>query len=305
MKVMTHHKYGSPSVLQLENIEQPKPKGNEVLIKVKYSSVTAGDIRLRSSDFPKAFWLIGRLMFGLTKPKRGILGHEFSGIIEAVGDHVTKYKVGDHVFGTTTGLKAGSYAEYVCIPESWKSGVMAIKPKGLSFESAAGLPIGSMTASYLLQKGQIENKRRVLIYGASGSVGSFALQLAKLHGAQVTAVCSPKNFDMMKSLGADCTLDYHNDAYKQGHESYDLIFDAVMKINKKQVKDILAPGGEFVSVTSMTKEVTETLIKMGNLVADNKLKVFIDKTFPLEETNQAHTLADSGRKRGNVLIKID
>ena len=304
MKAVVYKKYGSPEVLKLINIQKPKPKNNEVLVKVYASSVTSGDVRLRSSDFPALFWLPARLIFGLFKPKKKILGHEFSGVVEEIGKNVTKFKIGDNVFGTTTMLNTGSYAEYVCIPQKWKHGVIEVKPKNLSHHEAATLPIGAMTAYYLLEKAKLKGEQNVLIYGASGSVGSFAVQIAKLKGLKVQAVCSTPNFEMVKSLGADSVLDYKKEDYSKSNDKFDIVFDAVGKTTKSKAKKVLKTNGIFVSVKMLTKEKEEHLKSIKNMVENEKLNSFIDKSFNLSEIVKAHEYVETGRKRGNVAINI-
>ena len=304
MKAVVYKKYGSPEVLKLINIKKPKPKNNEVLVKVYASSVTSGDVRLRSSDFPALFWLPARLIFGLFKPKKKILGHEFSGVVEEIGKNVTKFKIGDNVFGTTTMLNTGSYAEYVCIPQKWKHGVIEVKPKNLSHHEAATLPIGAMTAYYLLEKAKLKGEQNVLIYGASGSVGSFAVQIAKLKGLKVQAVCSTPNFEMVKSLGADSVLDYKKEDYSKSNDKFDIVFDAVGKTTKSKAKKVLKTNGIFVSVKMLTKEKEEHLKSIKNMVENEKLNSFIDTSFNLSEIVKAHEYVETGRKRGNVAINI-
>ncbi len=187
MKAVIYRNYGPPNVLRLTEIEKPIPKDDEILVKIHAATVTSGDIRLRGSDFPPLFWLPARLIFGLFKPKKKILGHELSGTVEAIGKDVTKFKIGDHVFGTTTMLKTGSYAEYICLPQEWKHGVVEKKPENLSFKEAAALPVGAMTAMFLLEKANLSRDRKILIYGASGSVGSYAVQIAKSKGQWLQA----------------------------------------------------------------------------------------------------------------------
>ncbi|MEZ4805469.1 MAG: NAD(P)-dependent alcohol dehydrogenase [Bacteroidia bacterium] len=304
MKAVTYKKYGPPSVLTVVDVEKPTPKHNEVLVKIHATTVTSGDVRLRSSDFPGIAWLFVRLIYGLFKPKKEILGHEFSGTIEAIGKDVTKYKVGDEVIGTPTMLSSGSYTEYLSIPENRKKGVLAIKPKALSFNEAAALPVGGMTALFLLQKAKLNKGQSVLIYGASGSVGSIAIQIAKAYRAVVTAVCSSSNFDMVKSLGADATLDYQIEDYSLIDEKFDVVLDAVGKTSRSKATKILKKVGQFVTVQALTKPGQQHLNKLCELADEGKLKPFINKTFPLSDMAEAHEYVDKGRKRGNVAIEV-
>lgn len=304
MKAVTYTKYGPPGVLNLVDIEKPKPKHNEVLVRICATTVTSGDARLRSSDFPPTAWLIVRLFYGLFKPKKEILGHEFSGVVEAVGKDVTMYNVGDEVVGTPTMLNTGSYAQYICIPEKRKKGVLGLKPKSISFNEAAALPVGGMTALWLLEKTHLSKRQQVLIYGASGSVGSFAVQMAKAKGASVTAVCSESNFDMIKTLGADRSIDYRKEDYSLLEKKFDIVFDAVGKTSKSKAKKVLKQGGRFVSVKSITSPKQEHLNKLLTLVEKGKVKPYLDKCFPLSEIVAAHEYVDMGRKKGNVVIEM-
>jgi NADPH:quinone reductase-like Zn-dependent oxidoreductase len=227
MKAIVSTKHGSPDVLQLTEMEKPTPKENEVLVKVHAATVTQGDLMLRKLH--PLMYLPMRL-FGV-KRKR-IPGHEFAGEIEAVGSGVKRFKAGDQVFGTTTGLSVGANAEYLCLPEEWDGGVLTNKPDNVSFEEAAALPVGGMTALHILRKGNIQGGQKVLVYGASGSVGTYAIQLAKHHfGAEVSGVCSTANVELVKSLGADQVIDYTNEAVTQNGQIYDVVFDAVGKIS--------------------------------------------------------------------------
>lgn len=307
MKAIVYKEYGSAEVLKRAEIEKPTIKSNEVLVKIKASTVSAGTILMRRGSHPssKFFTLVIRLMSGLKKPKKEILGYEFSGEIVEVGSSVSRFKLKDHVFGTTTNLQAGAYAEYVAVPEHWKNGVIELKPKNASFEEAAALPIGSMTALYLLNKVKNNDIKKVLVYGASGSVGSFAIQLCKLKGSEVTAVCSEKNFDMVKELGADKVIDYTKQNIAVLNEKYDLIFDAVGKISKSLCKTILNTNGEYLSVNSPTKESQENLSKLKEYFERNKIKSYIDKIYSLDDVSKAHEYCDSGHKRGNVVIRVE
>lgn len=304
MKAVVYNKYGGPNVLEVTEMARPHPKDNEMLVKIHAATVTSGDVRLRASDFPPLFWLPARLLFGLFKPKKKILGHELAGTIEAIGKNVTKFKVGDSVFGTTTMLKTGSYAEYICLPEEWKNGVVVLKPENLNFKEAAALPVGAMTAMCLLEKANLKKGQQVLIYGASGSVGSYAVQLAKQEGATVTGVCGGSNVDLVKSLGAERVIDYMKEDYSERNEKFDIVFDAVGKTTKAKAKKVLNDEGKFVTIRMLTKEKTEHLERIKELAEQRKLKPFIDKTFSLDEMVNAHEYVDSGRKRGNVVIDI-
>ncbi|CAZ98576.1 NAD(P)-dependent alcohol dehydrogenase [Zobellia galactanivorans] len=304
MKAVIYEAYGPPNVLTLKQVEKPIPKDDEILVKICAATVTSGDARLRSSDFPPLFWLPARLIFGLFKPKKKILGHELAGVVEEIGKGVTRFKVGDSVFGTTTMLSTGSYAEYICLPQKWKSGVVALKPKNLGYQEAAALPIGAMTAIYLLGKTQLKKGQNVLVYGASGSVGSYAVQIASQKGATVKGVCSTSNFEMLRSLGVQSVIDYKKEDYSAGDEKFDIVFDAVGKTSKSKAKKVLNPGGTFVSVKMMTKEKDETLELIREMAEREELKAFIDQRFQLEEIVKAHEYVDKGRKRGNVVIEI-
>ena len=315
MKAAVYRQYGPPDVVEVVQVDRPTPQTkNEVLIKVHATTVTTGDVRLRASDFPAAVWLPARCIFGLVRPKKQILGHEFAGVVEAVGANVTKFRVGDQVFGTTTMCPTGAHAEYVCLPQQWKLGVLETKPVGVSFADAAALPIGAMTAMYLLMdKAKLKsspaapsnNNCSVLIYGASGSVGSFAIQLAVAEGATVTAVCSAKNADMVRSLGAKHVIDYHDTDYSDDENAkYDIVLDAVGKTSKQKANKVLKNGGRFVSVEMLTDEKSSHLLKIRQMAEQGKLKPFIDKRYTLDRIKEAHEYVDSGRKRGNVVIEI-
>ena len=304
MKAVIYTKYGPPNVLKVVEVEKPQPKDNEILVKICATTVTSGDVRLRSSNFPLLVLLPVRLIFGLFKPKKEILGHEFSGIVEAVGKDVTKYKIGDEIFATPTMLNTGSYTEYICIPQDRKKGVLGLKPKNLSFKEAAALPVGGMTALFLLDKAKLRKGQQVLIYGASGSVGSYAVQIAKEKEATVVAVCSSSNFDMVKSLGADGVIDYKEKDYSLLDNNYDIVFDAVGKTSRSKAKKVLKQGGTFVSIKALTNPTQEHLIRLKELAEKQKIKPYIDRCFQLSEIVAAHEYVDKGRKRGNVVIEI-
>ena len=300
MKAIVSTKHGPPEVLQLKEIEKPTPKENEVLIKVHAATVTQGDLMLRKLH---PLMYIPMRLFGIKR--KMIPGHEFAGEIEAVGADVTRFKAGDQVFGTTTGLSVGANAEYVCLPEEMDSGVLTIKPDNVSYEEAAPLPVGGMTALYILGKGNIQNGQKLLIYGASGSVGTYAVQLAKHHfGAEVTGVCSTANIELVKSLGADQVIDYTKEDVTQNGQIYDVVFDAVGKLSSSQRDNLLKENGVFLTVQSTTKEEIENLVTLKDLVETGKIKAVIDRRFPLEQVAEAHRYVESGRKKGNVVITV-
>lgn len=304
MKAVVYEKYGLPNVLKLMEVKKPQPKDDEFLVKIHATTVTSGDVRLRASDFPFLFWLPARLIFGLFKPKKNILGHEFAGTVEEIGKNITNFKVGDKVFGTTTMLKKGAYAEYICLPQEWKHGVVELMPKNLNFKEATALPIGAMTAMYLLEKANLKKGQKILVYGASGSVGSYAVQIANQQGALVTGVCSRLNFKMVKSFGIKYLIDYKKEDYSENNEKFDIIFDAVGKTSKSKAKKVLNSKGTFVSVKMLTKEKQEHLKRINELAENELIKSFIDRTFDLSEIVEAHQYVDTGRKRGNVIIEI-
>ncbi len=292
----------------MAEVNRPTPKEHELLVRVHASTVSAGTLWARSGRHPdpRLFSLGVRLLFGLTRPKKTILGYEFAGEVVSAGKAVSLFSVGDPIFGTTTGLRAGAYAEYVCVPESWKQGVVARKPEDMTYAEAAAVPIGGMTALDLLSKAEIQPGQKVLIYGASGSVGTYAVQLARHHfGAEVSGVSSTSNLEMIRELGADHVIDYLSEDFSRGSGRFDVVFDAVGKISEEQGKRVLKDNGKYLTVKSPTSEKTEYLILLKKLIEAGKVRAAIDRSYPLEKTAEAHRYVEIGHKKGNVVILIN
>jgi NADPH:quinone reductase-like Zn-dependent oxidoreductase len=306
MKAAVYERYGPPEVVQIRAIDKPVPKDNEVLIRVIATSVTIGDTIMRSFKLPIPRWqqLFARLYLGIRKPKRTILGMELAGEVEAVSSAVTRFTPGDQVFGSTFSVNFGGHAEYKCLPEN---GVLALKPANVSFEEAAAAVGGGMTALRCLRKGKLARGQQVLIYGASGAVGTNAVQIAAHHfGAEVTGVCSTANLDMVRGLGAAEVIDYTQEDFTQRGVQYDVIFDAVGKLARAHGKTALKPGGVYLNVhrDSGSGERLEDLLALRDLLAAGTLKTVIDRCYPLDQIVEAHRYVDQGHKKGNVAITV-
>jgi NADPH:quinone reductase-like Zn-dependent oxidoreductase len=323
MKAIIYENYGPPEVLQIKEVEKPTPKSNEVLVKVHATTVTLFDCWQRSSTAPPGFGLLSRIASGIRKPKQPILGTEFAGEIDAVGEEVARFKKGDQVFGFT-GMQLGTYAEYLCLPED---GMLATKPTNVTYEEAAAIPYGALTALYFLRKGNIQGEQKVLIFGASGGVGNYAVQLSKHFGVEVTGVCSTKKLEFVQSLGADHIIDYMQEDFTKSGEIYDIIFDTIGKspfsgstrsLKKEGVYLFATFGlprflrilwfkltsGKKVGPLGVVEERTEDLVFLKQLIEAGKIKPVVDRIFPMEQAAEAHRYVESGRKKGNVIITV-
>jgi NADPH:quinone reductase-like Zn-dependent oxidoreductase len=304
MKAVICTKYGPPEVLQIQDVPKPIPKDSEILVKIVATAVNSGDVRVRSLDVKGFMKTVMRFVLGFSKPRKPILGTVFSGIVEQAGKNVSNFKIGDEVYGIT-GFEFGTYAEYIAVSEK---SVVVKKPSNATFEEAAAICFGGQTAYYFLEKANISKKAnlKVLVYGATGAVGTAAIQIAKYHHAEVTAVCSEQGKELVQELSADKIILYNKEDYTKTAEKYAIIFDAVGKITKKQCEHLLNHGGIFKSVEGldMASEEIKQLEFLRELFEKGKYKATIDKTYSIDEIVAAHRYVDTGRKKGNVVIKI-
>jgi len=304
MKAIVCTKYGSPEVLEYREIENPNPKEKEILVRVMATAVNSGDVRVRGLLVEGFMKIIMKLVLGFSKPRKPILGTVFSGIVESIGKSVLSFKIGDRVFGMT-GFQFGTYAEYLTIGES---STVFLMPENSTFEEAVSLIFGGQTATYFLEKAKIQERKnpKVLVIGSTGSVGTSAVQIANSYGALVSAVCSSRGENLMKELGISNLFLYDKEDFMQTNQRYDIIFDAVGKCDKKKIKTLLNTGGIFKSVEGLdvASETKEQLVFLKNLYEADKLKAVIDKIYSFEEVVEAHRYVDSGRKKGNVILKI-
>lgn len=303
MKAVICTKYGTPEVLQIQEVSKPIPKDSQILVKIVATAVNSGDVRVRSFDVKGFLKVVMQVILGISKPRKPILGTVFSGVVETVGDKVSKFKVGDKVFGMT-GFNFGTYAEYIAVNQN--STVMEM-PNNATFEEAVAIIFGGHTAIYFLDKAKIAGKpnKKILIIGATGSVGTAAIQIAKYHNADITAVCSSEGQKLVGELGITEIILYDKEDFTKQTEKFDIIFDAVGTSNRKQCKKLLNGNGIYKSVSSgYVSETIQQLQLLKELFEKGAFKTVIDRTFQMDEIIEAHRYVDTGRKKGNVVLKI-
>ena len=325
MKAIVCTEYGPPDVLQVRNVEKPTPKDNEVLIRIRATTVTAADCEFRRFDFPGWVWLPLRLWFGLRRLRRPVLGQELAGDIEAIGEDVRSLRKGDRVFAAT-GIRLGAHAEYICLPEAPEGGAIATMPSKLSYEEAAAVPYGGGEALQFLRKGNVQSGQRVLVNGAGGSFGTFAIQLAKVLGAHVTAVDSTPKLEMLRSIGADQVIDYTREAFTDSGETYDVIFDVVRNSPTSRMLRSLRENGCYLTanpglsqlifglwasmasrkrvIIGVSSGTNGDLAYLGGLIEAGELRPVVDRRFLMEQMSEAHRYAESGQKKGNIVVSI-
>lgn len=320
MKAVVCTGYGSPEVLEVREVARPVPEDHEILVRVLATTVTRGDTIMRSFRVPPLFWIPGRLALGITKPRHPILGMELAGDVEAVGEAVTRFRVGDAVLASTFASGFGGHAEYKCLPQD---GIVVRKPANLSYEEAAGVAYGAITALWYLRDGGVGPGSRVLVNGASGAVGTYAVQLAHHYGADVTGVCSTGNVELVKALGADRVVDYTEEDFTQDGDLYDILFDAVGKCDFWRCLASLAPGGVFIStfmvrsrarwlswrtghrvIAGTAEERLEDLELLAGLLETGEVRPVIDRVLLLEQAGEAHAYVDTGHKKGNLVLMV-
>ena len=308
MKAIVCTKYGPPEVLQLKEVEKPSPKPDEVCVKIRATAVTASDVYIRGSQLPLRFWLPMRLFLGFTKPRKSIIGMVLAGEIESVGRDIKRFRAGDQVYGVT-GLGLGAYAQYKCMKETDSMyGCLAHKPANISYEEATAAAYGGLLALQRMEEGRIQRGHKALIYGASGTSGTIAVQLAKYYGAEVTGICGARNLEFVKSLGADKVIDYAQEDSASLIERYDFMLDAAGKAKTSHFKEMcqkLNPQAAYVSIDDGKLELkSERLAKIKALIEAGHIKPIVDRTYPMDQIAEAHEYVDQGRKRGGVAISI-
>ncbi|MBD3225239.1 MAG: zinc-binding dehydrogenase [Caldithrix sp.] len=331
MKAIVHHEYGPPEVLSIEEVHKPELRENDIQVRVRATSVNYGDLvgrnfgNLSAAEFnmPAFMWLPARLLFGFNKPRKGILGSEFAGDVEATGNKVTQFKKGDAVFGYL-GQKMGAYAEYIRMEAT---GVVTLKPHTMNYAEATSVPYGAIMALSILKKVRMKSGQKILINGASGSIGSFAVQIAKLYGAEVTGVCGTPRLEFVKKLGADRVIDYTREDFTQDRQTYDLIFDILGKSSFSRCKNVLKPNGIYLLASFKTKQIfqmvttsfkgnqkvicaigsekVEDLRTITKWIETGKMKSIVDKVFVMDQAVEAHHYVESRHKTGHVVIDMD